>query len=246
MARLVRDGADWVLRDDFYETLFETVDLTDGSWTLLDPDGGIDTVTFADGFNTVTWNAFGASSNHNWNSSGNMTSPRWYKLLKIDGNQVTTGTHFNMIMRLERDSVSNEFNQVYLIGPAIDPTSTVDTTILGCGAQYLKNTGANQQMGCWTVNNATRAGSASLVSAKVTTNWGGDAMGCLTVTLFDSNNEALNANQRNSSRNSSLVGNTTTNVYVMVGVGPSGNTVSIAAGKKQIFKMGYIALSTEF
>ena len=101
-------------------------------------------------------------------------------------------------------------------------------------------------MGCWTVNNSTRVGSTDLVYSKVVTNWGGDSMGCMTITLFDTNGVALNANQRNSSRLSSLVGNTTTNVYVMVGVGPSGNTISISAGKKQIFKMGYIALSTEF
>ena len=43
---------------------FQTIDLTDGSWTLLDPDSLVDTVTFSGGFNTVTWNTLAAGSSN--------------------------------------------------------------------------------------------------------------------------------------------------------------------------------------
>ncbi|MCP4091422.1 MAG: hypothetical protein GY746_16775, partial [Gammaproteobacteria bacterium] len=35
----------------------DPIDLTDGSWTLLDPSSIVKSVAFAGGFNTITFNA---------------------------------------------------------------------------------------------------------------------------------------------------------------------------------------------
>ena len=46
------------------------VNLTDGSWTLSDPDSLVDSVSFSGGFNTVTMNALAAGASHyRWDSS---------------------------------------------------------------------------------------------------------------------------------------------------------------------------------
>ena len=173
-------------------------------------------VSFSNGINTVQWNATSANAHYNWNSSGNMRAPRWYKILKIDNTQLTTGTHFDMIIRLEHGG-ANDFNQIILLGPAIDPTSTVDTTILGSGGLFQKLVGGNPQYGSWTVNNSTRVGSALADYGKTVAHWGGDSMGSLPTTIFDSSNVAINSTSRNSGRNA-LTAGTTTIVYVMLGL----------------------------
>ena len=66
------------------------VDLTDG-WTLYDPDNLVQSVTHSAGWNTVTWEAAGASSNYNWSTaSGSQRAPRWYKKLILSTTQVVS------------------------------------------------------------------------------------------------------------------------------------------------------------
>lgn len=42
--------------------LGDAIDLTDGSWTLLDPDSLVKSTTHSSGVNTVTFNALGAGN----------------------------------------------------------------------------------------------------------------------------------------------------------------------------------------
>ena len=73
------------------------VDLTDGSWTLEDPDNLVASVTHAGGDNIVTWNALAAgSADYNWSGGTNHRAPRWYKLLDIDGTQVVVPTTWRL------------------------------------------------------------------------------------------------------------------------------------------------------
>lgn len=233
----------------FHEIVMSVADLTDGTWTLFDPDNTIDTnygtngVTYSSGFNTVQWNAVSSNSDKNWNSSGNLRAPRWYKLLKISNNQITTGSHFSSTIRLESDDSINDFNRILVAGPAIDPTATVDTSILGTGAIFLKTTTGNQTYGSWTVNNSTRSSSSSIEYCKAVAHWGGDSSGSVQHIVYDSSDAAVNSNGRNTNRNS-LTGNLTTNIYLMIGIGPGGNTISVSAGDQQKFKVSFLNIST--
>jgi hypothetical protein len=66
------------------------IDLTDGSWTLFDPDSLVANVSHSNGFNTVVWNNLApGNQNYNWGSGASHRSPRWYKDLEINGSQVT-------------------------------------------------------------------------------------------------------------------------------------------------------------
>ena len=61
---------------------FVEVDLTDGSWTLTDPDDLVDTVSHASGVNTVVMNALAAgSNNYAWSTSTTQRAPRWTREL---------------------------------------------------------------------------------------------------------------------------------------------------------------------
>ena len=232
-----------------YEMVMDVADLTDGSWGLYDPDSTIDTtygtngVTFSGGFNTVQWNAVSANSHYNWNSSGNLRAPRWFKLLKISDNQVTTGAHFMSMIRLESDILVNDFNQIVIAGPALDPSSTVDTSINGTGAILLKTTSGSPTYGSWTLNNSTRNANTGIEYCKAVAHWGGDSSGSVSHIVYDSSDTALNSGSRNSNRNA-ISGNLTTNLYIMIGIGPGGNTISVSAGDQQRFKVSFLSISS--
>lgn len=233
----------------FHEIAMSVADLTDGTWTLFDPDNTIDTnfgtngVTHSSGFNTVQWAAVSSNSDKNWNSSGNLRAPRWYKLLKISNNQITTGSHFNCLVRLESDDSINDFNRILVAGPALDPTATVDTSINGTGAIFLKTTSGAQTYGSWCINGSTRNSSTSIEYVKAMNNWGGDSSGSVSHVVYDSSDAAINSGSRNSNRNA-IAGNLTTNIYLMIGIGPGGNTISVSAGDQQKFKVSFLNISS--
>ncbi len=79
----------------------DEIDLTDGTWTLEDPDGLVDTVAFSSGTNTVTFNAVAGSNNYNISSGTTFRGPRWYKLLSISGQQATTAMATVLVTHLD-------------------------------------------------------------------------------------------------------------------------------------------------
>ena len=215
-----------------------TIDLTDGSWTLYDPDSLIDTVTHAGGTNTITWNALAAgSADYNWSAGTTHRAPRWYKLLQIDGNQVTNLSTLVFTSRLEVDHTVDDFSQQIVIGPALDPTSTTATTIDGTGGKFDKNAGGTPAYGTWQVNSATTSGNNSNVYSVCTVLRSSNSLGAGAYVNVDSSNAAITSNSRFSNQNSAATG--TVNVYVMVGVGPRLSTGTINAGDQQAFKASY-------
>jgi hypothetical protein len=123
-----------------YETAFNVVNLTDGSWTLYDPDSLIQSVTFSAGYNTVTWNALSvASLNYNWAAGGEHRAPRWYKNNIIDGNQVSSIDTNVFTSLLEIDQTVNEFNQAVLMGIAVEPATTDLFTVDASGGYVIKD-----------------------------------------------------------------------------------------------------------
>lgn len=226
------------------EIAMDVVNLTDEAWSLYDPDNAIQSVSFAGGFNTITFNAFGGSSNYNWSAHGDHRSPRWYKLLTVGENQVLTGSHMVFTSRLQDDNTVNDFNRQVVIGPAIDPTLIDSLSILGSGGQFNKLTTGNPAYGTWQINNATSSTSASNAYGKTTVAWMGDSAGSGVYVTFDSSNEAVNSGSRNSNQNN-LTGGAVANVYIMVGVGPRGSTDTVALNDQMKFKASYIAITTE-
>ena len=217
-----------------------TVDLTDGSWTLLDPDSLVASVAHAGGFNTVTWNALGSgSTDYNWSGGANHRSPRWYKLLAIDGAQVVSTAHLLLTTRMELDTSVSDFNQQAVFGAAFDPTSTTATTIDGTGDMLSKTSTGNVAYGTWQVNASTSGANAANAYGVATVLRGHNALGSGVYIGSDSSGVAKVAGSRNSNQLVATSGSQ--NVFLMVGVGPRSNSDTISASDQQKFKASFVA-----
>ena len=221
-----------------YNVPMTEVDLTDGSWTLLDPDGLINTVSFAGGFNTITFNAGGNTSNQRWTGTTTCTAPRWYKTLQIDGNTVTLLDPSWFVCRMQSNLLVDDFNQQNVFGTAADPTST-NTNIMGlAGGTWLRSVGASTAYGNITGNaNATYA-DPDTVFAHAGVMQGGNANGAATYIQYDNTNTA----ERAGSRNSNILAQAGTNRHLVVGVGINTDATVINAGNQVSFSLKYIAL----
>jgi len=213
----------------------DPIDLTDGSWTLLDPSSLVKSVSHSAGFNTVTFNQLAVGSqDYNWTSGSNILSPRWYKKVLIDGTQITTDDITNALFYMEVDNSVRTFNNANVNGICEDPTSTVLTTgVRGTGATYNMTTpgGTNAPMGVWTVNGAATTTSGTNNRVVTQSQWGGRHTGSTTFTLLDSNGLRV----QNGSRNASQVLSSTVDAHWIVGVGTRG-IIAIAEDSTVRFK----------
>lgn len=220
------------------------IDLTDGSWTLLDPDSLIDSVTFGAGYNTITWNALAAgSSNYNWGAGSTHRAPRWYRLLQIDATQITNVDHLILASRIENDGTVNDFDQQVVVGAALDPTSTTATTIDGSGGLLNKTVGGTPSYGTWQVNAQTSGGNANNEYGIATVLRAGNSLGGGAYVALDSSDVAVLSGARASNQNAAAVG--TVNVYLMVGVGTAASNDVITAGNQQKFRAHVTTMTLE-
>jgi hypothetical protein len=106
-----------------YKTALEQVNLTDGSWTLFDPDNLVQSVSHAAGVNKVVWNALPVGSqNYRWDAGGQHRAPRWYKDNNIDGNRVNS-MDFNIFTSvIENVDAVSDFNNQIVCGVSQIPT----------------------------------------------------------------------------------------------------------------------------
>lgn len=221
----------------------EEIDLSDGTWTLEDPDNLVDTVAFASGQNTITFNATSASGDYNIASGSNFRGPRWYKLLSISGQQATTATPIVFVSRIEPDNSSaSDFGQRHVIGTSHQPTATVTNTINGAGAGWQINDNSTTiQLGAWT-RSAVNLTSNSLNQRQVMASLRGfESLGTPSFLNLRSNDVCIGTGARNS--NANAIGGAGANLYVMVGLGTATNTQAIAAGDQAIFKASFVASS---
>ena len=232
-----------VVSTGLQDIALDEIDLTDGTWTLEDPDSLVDTVAFSAGQNTVTFNAVSGSSNYNIASGSDFRGPRWYKLLSISGQQATTATPLVLITRIEPDKSSgSDFNQRHVIGTTHEPTSTVTNTINGAGAGWQINSGSTTiQMGAWTrsaVNLLNNGLNQRQVMASLR---GFESLGAPSFLNLRSNDVCVGTGARNS--NATAIGGNGANLYVMVALGTATNTAGITAGDEAIFKASFVATS---
>lgn len=222
----------------------EDIDLTDGSWTLEDPDNLVSSTAHASGINTVTWNAASASSDLTMTSGANFRGPRWYKLISASAQQLTTATPMVLIVDLKPDkSAASDFNQKHYVGTTHQPTSTVVNTINGVGAAYQVNNGATSlQMGVWARGNTSLSPSnAQTERSFVVSQRGFESLGSPGFINLRSTDVANFTNARQSNLNA--IGGAGANLYIIVALGTSTGSSAIDAGDQTKFTASFIASS---
>ncbi len=213
-----------------YNQPLTEINLTDGSWTLLDPDSSLKSVSFSGGFNTITLNARVASVDNRWAGGTDCTMPRWYKDFQISGNDVTVDDITQFIARLEEDLVGSgtNFNKSFIVGICNDPTSNTLLTIRGNGAYMNRSGGGNVAYGTWQQNSSTSS-SASVPKHGLTSVLRGyNSMGYGAYINVDpaEAQAARNSGSRNSNVNDTGAADSTV-LKVIVAPGARGNSDAI-------------------
>jgi len=221
-------------------TLIE-VNLTDGSWTLYDPDSLIQSVSFSGGYNTVTWNALAvASLNYNWAAGGEHRAPRWYKDNSIDGNLVNT-IDFNVFTSvLQVDETVDDFNQAVLMGIAQDPAVTDLFYVDASGGYFTKLTGNDPAWGTHQYASATTGANVNVDYSVCTIMRGGQLMGSGVYINADSTDDVGYVQGSRNSNTTVIASAVPAPTSVIVGVGVRSNTDTVGAGDQQRFRAQYI------
>jgi len=229
------------LYDAPYSPIYE--DLTDGSWTLVDPDNLVQSIVRdGSGFHTITWNALAVgSSNYRWDSGGAHRSPRWYKNAEIDGNQLVSEDMCNYTYYAETDNTARgNFDSAFVYALSTDPTSTVPNTIAGGGLfSSVQAVGTNTFFGVWAVNSQASTSTGTSDRAVIQYQYGAGHAGCGTFYIITNLGERI----QNGSRNAAVTLPATTDLKLMVGVGTRSNTTTITAGDtSQKFRLSKVAM----
>lgn len=225
----------------FYNVAPDLVDLTDGSWLLYDPDSLVKDVTHSGGYNTVTWNDLLAGSNdYIWSIGATIRAPRWYKLLTIDGNQITSDNLINAFFLGKTDTTVKDFNHQFVFGVCTAPTSVTASTIDASGGLVYQTTTGNPGGGIYTENLRSAIDNASNDSIVGNVLRGGRYMGGGTVANLASTGLVNSGLVYARAQNETLA--TTANEYFFVGVGTEG-TVTVAEDDQQRFSVRLQALS---
>ena len=222
---------------------FEEVDLTDGSWTLYDPDSLVKSVAFSAGYNVVTWNALAAGSN-SYNPSvaaGAHRWPRWYKALTIGGAAVVADDWLELVTLMQCDTAVDDFHQQVVAAAANDAATTVVNDMAGTGGVISKLTGSSCAYGTWMEDSSTSEASGTPARALCVVNRGGRGVGSGAYGTMNSSQQALGWNTRNADR--TVIAAASDPVYVMVGAGTRGNSDTITDDAQNSFRIGYKAIT---
>jgi hypothetical protein len=217
--------------------------LTDGSWTLVDPLGLVKSISYdaGTGFHSIVWNAALASQDLNWSAGTNHTAPRWFKNAEIDGTGLTSDDIVNTTFYIDVDNVNRgTFDNAIGWGICVDPTSTDANTIAACGL-YANTVISNNNtaLGVWTVNGSASTTSGTHHRCVTTYQYGGRHCGSGVFTLVDD----LGYRVQNGSRNANITIPDGQDLKWIVGVGTRGNTIPIPQdATSQQFKIRKIAV----
>tara|TARA_R110000822_G_scaffold58002_5_gene145408 strand:- start:826 stop:1857 length:1032 start_codon:yes stop_codon:yes gene_type:complete len=222
---------------------FIEADLTDGSWTLYDPDSLVKSVAFSAGYNIITWNALAAGSN-SYNPSvaaGDHRWPRWYKALTIGATAVLADDWLEFVTLMQCDTAVDDFHQQVVAAAANDPSSVTVNTIAGTGGALSKLTGSSCAYGTWMEDSSTTEATGTPLRNLCVVNRGGRGIGSGAYGTMNSSQQALGWNTRSADR--TVVAIATAPVYVMIGAGTRGSTDTIADDAQNSFRIGYKAIT---
>ena len=221
------------------------VDLTHPSWTLLDPDNLVQSVTHSAGWNTVTWEAAGASSNYNWSTaSGSQRAPRWYKKLILSTTQVVSTDCLAFHSEMEA-SRTDDFLSKVILTVAEQPGSTDVALIRAVGGAANKVSTTQISGGAYAYSAETVSQAAALQKTINTALRSNNSLGGSLYVALNNSEAGQAMGSRISNRNAVGAGGTQ-DIHVMVGVGPKTSAISIGAGDTQRFQLRYIAATIDW
>jgi len=214
----------------------EVVNLTDGTWTLWDDDGLIDTTYGTNGatFDSATGEttikmaglAAGGAQYMPATTSGGHFWPRWYRAIPA----TNMGTVV-MTTDLKNNTTPAPWARAVVCGLASNPTSTDVNTMDGTGGFFRHGgTGSNPfNLGVWTLGSQTSGSNLSIVRGLATVMRSNDSLGSGTYITVKADELALNSGSRNTGFNAGAAG-ATVPVFHMVGVGTYGTgTIPVGA-----------------
>jgi len=221
------------------------VDLTHPSWTLLDPDNLVQSVTHSAGWNTITWEAAGASSNYNWSTaSGSQRAPRWYKKLILSTTQVVSTDCLAFHSEMEA-SRTDDFLSKVILTVAEQPGSTDVALIRAVGGAANKVSTTQISGGAYAYSAETVSQAAALQKTINTALRSNNSLGGSLYVALNNSETGQAMGSRISNRNAVGAGGTQ-DIHVMVGVGPKTSAISIGAGDTQRFQLRYIAATIDW
>ena len=229
-----------------YDKTLTIIDLTDGSWTLYDPDSLVNTITFSGAWHTLTWNALPVGSgDYNWFYGTTVRAPRWYKNLEIDGTQVTSLDLLVSTYRMEVPPLGSPdvcpFRWKGVFGAALDAASTDTGLMCGTGGTMGRfSTVTNPLYGVFTRHTESSNGPNNGIYGVCTTIRGGDGLGGGEFMIFDNTDANLQAAARSAGVYTTGLP-VPTDVQLVVGLGTGANAVTITAGDQTKFKLSHVA-----
>lgn len=206
-------------------SLGDAIDLTDGSWTLLDPDSLVKSTSHASGVNTVTFNALGSgnldyvlATNH-----ADFRAPRWYRALNIGTTRVNSSTLFIWDAVLDVDETVYAFDQNVAHGVCAAPTTVVRSSIDAMGSLFTQNASGNWRYGGWAGDsNVTPGASNQYARVSVVGQYGAGHIGSLVFAALNSSDERVQNGARNGAHTLS-----DTDLFEIVTVGTFNGTATI-------------------
>lgn len=246
MGTLTLQGGVWVFGADSGGATLDSItpdsyDLTDGSWSLYDPDGCVDTTygtngaTHSSGVNLVKFNSVtpASSNDFNWGASGDHRAPRYYRLFKINNQQMVYNDKILFRFTMEWDGVTNDFNQRIVTGLCQDPTALPPDTIAGAGGLFEKNSTGSSSLvrpiyGGWSHDTVYSISNTGQVSAIAVGERGATYTSGVYFQAYNSSGEqnGTATGLRGGHYGLTLSGN----LYEMVGFGTRSNSQSFVAG----------------
>lgn len=248
MPDLIDDNGTWVLQPDkdLADLEMNVIDVTDGSWSHIDVNSQVKSISFSGEINTVTLNAV-SSGNSTQFSNNDYQGARWYKLLKDSkGVQVNTDERFIFIATIQAQSSSNPAAFGFGFGTSVDPLATGSVGTARQNFQHfaLVNESASGAGFEHEYDRLLKLGGGGVVSnhltssiCQLTHNFGGDRSGGVLVTN--------NINLVTTTAGTNTSG--TDPLYLQVGIGTRYNTVSALedAEHKAIMKYVVIRLDSQ-
>jgi len=221
----------------------ETIDLTDGTWSLWDDDGLIDTsygtsgVTFdaVSGENTIKMAALTVGSQNYMPASGTTHRwPRYYKNLVLSDRQALPADTIVSTVEMSNNATPAAWARVVVCGICSDATQTNKDQMDGSGGLFRHGGGASNPFayGVWMLNAQTSGQNLSLTRGISTITRSNQSIGSGTYICVQADQSALTSGSRNSNFNQAA----STGVQQIVGIGTYA-TGSIAAGSLVTMKI---------